>query len=131
MIRDVTKDDEAWVKKLFEDHQYILGPFGPTWHFYWKNNKPHERWVCIEGEAFAHYLNKKKGGVTLYEIAVKTKRKGYGSQLMEHMGGPMELKTDADNEESNAFYLRLGFMCVGQKASNNGKKIFNVYQTWS
>lgn len=130
-IEQVTKDDEAWIKELFEVNSYILGGFGLTWHMFWKNKKPNEFWIKIGTEAFARYLIKKNGsGVTLYEIAVKTKRKGYGSALMKYMGTPMQLKTDADNEESNAFYEKLGFICRGKKKSKNGKKEFNIYKKW-
>ena len=129
MIRDITKEDESWIKPLFEKNSYILGPFGGVWAFFWQSTAKNEKWVCIEGIGFAHFRRKRNGIVTLYEIAVDEnhKRKGYGKKLMDHMGYPMELKTDKDNEESNAFYKKLGFLLMGEKVSKKGNKTFNYW----
>jgi ribosomal protein S18 acetylase RimI-like enzyme len=131
MIRTIRESDKVWVKPLFDSNQSILGPFDVAWYRYTTSKNRSEKWVVIEGEAFAHYLIKKNGERTLYEIAVKSKGKGLGRILLNHIGYPMNLKTDADNAESNEFYRRCGFTCVGQKMSKSGEKTFNIYQRWS
>lgn len=132
-IRSVKKKDEKWVGELFSKNKKILGPFSMAWFRFWQSSNPREIWVVIENVAFAHYLVKKNGEKTLYEIAVSEehKKKGIGKKLLDFIGYPMELKTDFDNVESNEFYKRSGFICVGKKKSNNGKKEFNVYKRWS
>lgn len=130
-IRPIKPEDEQWVKKLFEANESILGGFGLTWYRFNQSTNPREKWVVIEGKAFAHYMVKKNGEVSLYEIAVGEKKKGHGKRLLEYMGFPMELKTDKDNEESNAFYKKCGFICLGSKFSKNGKKEFNIWKRWS
>lgn len=135
-IRDITKQDEDWLKALFNKNSYILGGFGPTWYWYWrkKDNKEsgweRDKWVCIENIAFAHYLERLDGTKTLHEIAVddSQKCKGIGKILLQYIGYPMQLKTDANNFESNEFYRKAGYTFVGTKRSKNGKKIFNLWK---
>lgn len=129
-IRDVKPTDEEWVKHIFDSYKNFLGGFGPVWFRYWQNDNPREKWVVIPDRAFAHYLIKKNGEVTLYEIAVHPayKRMGLGDVLIKAMPTPIELKTDHDNEVSNAFYKRLGFRLMGKKPSKSGKRYFHIWK---
>lgn len=123
--------DKEWVMRVWKPSEKILGPRELAWKRSWMlGPKPNDCWIGIEQVAFAHYLKRRDGINVLYEIGVdpQVKRGGYGRQLIFHIGFPMELKTDADNEESNAFYRRLCFTHVGQKRSKNGKKLFNIYR---
>ena len=133
VIRDISDADEEWVKVLFDKNKSILGSFSMTWFRFSQSKNENEKWVVIEGIGFAHYLIKRNGESTLYEIAVDDnyKKKGYGKALLDHIGFPMELKTDSENVESNEFYKKYKFICVGKKKSKNGKKEFNVYKRWA
>lgn len=92
---------------------------------------PRDVFIGISEEAFAHYVVRKKDGVkVLREIGVTegARRKGYGSALLGMIGLPLELKTDEDNEASNAFYQNHGFKLVGKKRSRDGKRIHRIYR---
>ncbi len=127
---DRLKDDDwEWVEPLFAANKNILGSVSMMrWRWCAKPYDLREPILVIRPYAFAHFHKKKNGEVTLYEIAVdpSMKRKGLGKRLMEKMGYPMTLKTDADNEESNAFYKALGFICMGSKETKSGKPV-NIY----
>lgn len=132
-IRRAEPEDQKWVAKLFDANKEILGKVGGGTVFWrWLNGKnAREHWWVVPGVAFAHWLVKKDGTKCLYEIAVdkEHKRKGIGKKLLSIIGLPMELKTDAENAESNQFYKGLGFTKVGNKVAKDGKKI-SVYQKW-
>lgn len=129
-IQSVEEKDREWIRNLFLENKDILGPFDLAWIRFWQNNNPREKWIKINKEAFAHYLIKKNGEKTLYEIAVKNKGKGTGRKILNYIGFPMELKTDKNNKESNKFYISCGFICLGCKKSKNKKKEFNIYKRW-
>lgn len=129
-IRSIRESDKAWVKPLFEKNKAILGPFDVAWHRYINSSNKREKWVVIPNIAFAHFLKKKNGENTLYEIAVDEKKQGWGKKLLNYIGFPMELKTDKENEESNAFYKRCGFLLLGTKHSKSGEKEFNIWKRW-
>lgn len=130
-IRKATADDQKWVGKLFDANKSILGNVsGGTVFYRWiKGGNEREHFDVIPEIAFAHWLVRKDGTRVLYEIAVheSMKRKGIGRRLLAHIGFPMELKTDAGNEESNRFYQALGFIKLGYKETAGGKRVA-VYQ---
>jgi len=129
----ITKEDHEWVGDLLELNKKILGGKLPLVRWA-RCHAKNDHWVAIGESAFAHFRAKRNGIVTLYEIAVAedSKRKGMGRALIGYMRGPgpalrpIELKTDAENEESNAFYLGLGMKRVGQKKTKKGK-VVNLY----
>lgn len=117
--------DEEWIEALFEANSDILGSFSPAW-WRWRNaDTARNRWIVIRPIAFAHFLERQDGVKTLYEIAVdqRVKRAGIGTRLLDEIGYPMKLKTDADNAESNRFYRALGFERVGQDTTSSGKPV--------
>ena len=131
-VRDALEEDMPWVKRIFQSADHVLGKgfFGSIWWRYWQSKNPRERWIVIEGRAFAHYVTRRDGVKVLYEIAVaeESRRMGLGKLLLDYIGRPMELKTDADHGESNAFYRALGFHPVGSKRSRDGKKVMRIYR---
>lgn len=131
MIRNATPEDKQWIEPIFKREDHILGKgfFGTIWYRYWQavEKKGRERWIVIPEVAFAHYRERKDGVKVLMEIAVTEKRKGFGRELMRNIGLPMELKTDADHLESNAFYKALGFYPAGEKRSRDGKKRLRIW----
>jgi ribosomal protein S18 acetylase RimI-like enzyme len=133
VIRPARREDKEWVKPLFERDR-LLGRFGPPWWYYWSRYRdPEERWDVVDGgQGFVHYRARQDGLVSLYEMAVHPdyRRQGVGTALVNHLGRPIALKTDADNTVSNAFYTALGFTLMGQTYSQNGKKTLNVYMAW-
>lgn len=133
VIRGAVPEDQKWVAKLFDANKSILGNVsGGTVFWRWKAGKsPNERFDVIPELAFVHWRVRKDGTRVVYEIAVsqEAKGRGLGRKLMEHVGRPVELKTDAASEESNAFYLKLGLHCVGRMTGGSGK-IMNFYQGW-
>lgn len=131
MIRDAKPEDEKWVGAIFKKADHILGKgfFGTIWWRYWNQGTPSEFWIVIPDIAFAHYKVRKDGVRALYEIAVEEghKRQGYGKALLRHIGFPMELKTDANHEESNRFYKACGFYPAGEKRSRDGTKRLRIW----
>jgi ribosomal protein S18 acetylase RimI-like enzyme len=134
-IRPACPEDEAWIAAIWRESGSMLGPFGVTWHRFWHNTPTAaERFICLPELAFAHYRQRRDGSVTLYEIAVahRAKRQGLARTLMEYMSEhgtrTMQLKTDADVPESNAFYQALGFTLQARTATKSGKKYVHQYQ---
>lgn len=128
-VEQANEEDLEWVEELFQKNEYILGPAGLAL-YRWKNDrKENDRLIVVREVAFARYTIRKDGIRTLHEIAVaeEAKGQGIGKRLIQEIGRPIQLKTDADNEESNNFYKALGFTFNGKKKSRNGKKIFNLY----
>lgn len=125
--------DFEWIKPLFKANESILGAADVVlWRYNEAKKKdPNKKdlFIVVRPFGFAHFLVKRDGTRTLYEVAVDSsqKRRGIGKALLDAIGYPMSLKTDADNPESNNFYRKLGFICVGSKFTNSGKKV-NVYQ---
>lgn len=132
-IRPAVPEDQKWVAKLFDTNKSILGNVsGGTVFWRWKaGGAANEHFIVIPELAFCHYRVRKDGSRIVYEIAVAqaAKGKGLGRKLMEHVGRPVELKTDQASEESNAFYRKLGLTCVGKSTGKSGK-VMNVYQGW-
>lgn len=121
--------DLDWITVLFNQNSKILGSASQVMYRWLHQRSRGEKMLVIRPYAFAHFNVRKDGWKTLHEIAVSeaVKRQGYGKALMEAIGYPMQLKTDADNEESNLFYQKLGFACMGQKTTRSGKLV-NIYQ---
>jgi ribosomal protein S18 acetylase RimI-like enzyme len=113
---------------LWEKNTHILGPPLPLFNFL-KSNPKNEFFLVIDEVAFIHFRVKLNGNSSLYNIAVAEdhKKKGYGKFLISLLPGEIELKTDRDNIESNSFYSRLGFICMGKKITKSGK-IVNIYR---
>lgn len=130
-IRKATAEDQKWFAKLFDANKNILGNVsGGTVFYRWlKGGNAREHIAVIPEFAFAHWLVRKDGTRVLYEIAVHEtmKRRGIGRLFLDHIGTPMELKTDAENAESNRFYQALGFIKLGYKATSAGKRVA-IYQ---
>lgn len=131
-LEPANSDDASWICELLETNKKILG--GRHVFLRWAQSRKatNEYWLVIRPAAFIHFRIKRNGTVALYEIAVREdhKRQGLGRFLLEYMRGPgrpIELKTDADNEESNAFYSGMGMKMIQQKKSKSGKKLFNIY----
>lgn len=131
-ILEIRESDVYWVKELFKLNKGILGSFDTTYFRFKQSVNNREKWIVIPEIAFVHYMERLDGVKVIYEIAVNPseKKKGIGRMLMAHIGYPIQLKTDADNLESNEFYKKTGYICLGQKKSKNGKKTFNIYQKW-
>lgn len=125
--RKFLHSDLEWVMMLWKENSYILGPPLPLLN-YIKNKAPNEHIIVIDQAAFIHFRQTRKGSTTLYNIAVSQdqKRKGYGKLLISYLKTPIELKTDEANQESNEFYKRLGFICIGSKLTKSGKSV-NLY----
>ena len=132
-MRKAINEDQKWVGKLFDLNRDVLGKVSGGTVFWRALNSGNERehfWVIPE-VAFAHWLVRKDGVKVLYEVAVHpdNKRQGLAKRLLQHIGLPMELKTDADHAESNAFYQALGFKKMGYKTAGSGKRMA-IYQKW-
>ena len=132
MIRTAKTTDKNWIEEIFAKNKKILGGagyFGMQWHRYWNQPKSNEFWIVIENKAFCHYLVRKKDNVkVVYEIATHNdfKKQGFGKKLIEKIGQPIELKTDYDSIESNAFYKKIGFAPIGVSyTKSDNKKMMN------
>lgn len=129
MIEDFTEADIPWVRELLKKNPTLLHDPGQViWRFF-NQRQSGEFWMVIRPHALAHFKVRRDGWKTLYEIAVDAtqRRNGYARKLVEHIGRPLQLKTDEDNVESNAFYKALGFLPMGLVVSSKGKRI-NVYK---
>lgn len=130
-IRPARPEDVEWVRPIFDVADHVLGKgfFGTIWWRFWNQRNGEEHWVVIPKLGFAHFKVRKDGWKVVYEIATapEAKRQGVGRRLLDFIGTPMELKTDADHEESNAFYRRCGFYPAGLKRSRDGKKRLRIW----
>jgi ribosomal protein S18 acetylase RimI-like enzyme len=132
-VRSATPDDQSWVGKLFEANASVLGNMsGGTMFWRWQNAGSKNERLLVAGKlGFAHYRIRKDGTRVLYEIAVdaSAKRRGVGRTLMDRIGRPVTLKTDAGHAESNAFYKSIGLTNCGTTVARSGKRL-NVWQGW-
>lgn len=120
--------DGVWVKLVWRACKHILG--GPSpWHRWLSSGAPNEHFVGVRPIAFAHYRERRDGVRVLYNIGVApgVRRRGLGRALLEHMGSPIELKTDAADPVSNAFYTALGFTRAGSTETKAGKPM-HIYR---
>jgi len=126
--QELKQNDKNWVNHLWKENKEILGPPFPIYN-YLKAKAPNEIFLVVPEIAFLHYRVRRDGETVLYNIAIdiSAKRQGLGRKLVELMTPPIILKTDADNEESNQFYKRLGFICLGKKLTKSGKTV-NIYK---
>lgn len=125
-MRDAIPQDIDWVRPILDSAKHILGNGTLAWYRFWHGGLVDgARWIVVEGKGFVHFKRRRDGTSVIYEIAVSPdhKRQGVGRQLVAQVGYPIELKTDADNEESNAFYRALGFHPIGCKVSKKGKRM--------
>jgi len=127
-VVQATEQDLPWVLSLFAENSQILG--NPFWLKRSYREKGH-RLIVVREKGFAHYRVGEGGARTLKEIAVSRshKKQGIGKALVDAIGRPITLKTDADNAESNMFYESCGFSLVGRVKARSGK-LMNVYQRW-
>jgi ribosomal protein S18 acetylase RimI-like enzyme len=133
VVQSANPQDQPWFAKLFDVNRASLGNVsGGTVFWRWLQSKqPNERILVIRPVAFVHYRIKRDGMRVVYEIAVaaSAQRQGLARVLMDRVGRPVTLKTNADNEPSNRFYERLGFAVVAHVNTRDGK-LMNVYQGW-
>ena len=127
-VVQATKQDLPWVLSLFAENSDILG--NPFWLKSSYRERGH-RLIVVREKGFAHYRVGEDGARTLKEIAVSKshKKQGIGKAMMDTIGRPITLKTDADNDESNIFYKACGLLLVGCVKARSGK-LMNVYQGW-
>lgn len=132
-VVDAEPADGEWIAKLFDANTAILGNMsGGTLFWRWLHSgNPRDRMIVVRGRGFAHYLLRNDGVRSLYEIAVdaRCRRAGVGKALLQAVGRPITLKTDASHDESNAFYRSAGLVRCGQVRARSGK-LLNVYQGW-
>lgn len=132
-IRILTESDAEWFRVLWRKVEPQLGELwttgGPTFHRWLVDTNLRHRIDGIEPVAFVHYLIRKDGGKTIYDIAVDPDHRGQGlgKALVEHVGFPVRLSTNVDNEGSNAFYRALGFRLTRREVSKSGH-LKNVYE---
>lgn len=132
MITKLSQDDKDWVVKLFSLNAKVLGNMsGGTW--FWRimqSTAKNEFLIGVKPYCFAHYRTRLKDGVNvLYEIAVhpEYQRKGLAELLINSIGKPMELKTDAEHIPSNRLYIKLGFELTNVGEAKSGK-VINSYE---
>lgn len=127
-VRLAKTSDWPWVERIFKQHAKMLG------NFFWMKQSVDGgkgKLYVVEDKGFVHFkLNREKIWV-VQDIAVdlNVHRGGIGSALLGVVPRPTLLKTDSASDQSNAFYKKHGFICVGTVASAKGKPI-NVYQRW-
>ena len=136
-IRTLKSTDKEWVQKVYQANKHLSGAFYWSWQEYWKQPRAKKhRFLVIEIEGkpagFVNYkFTKKYNSWYVKEIAVvaEYKRMGIGRELMAAVPLPVMLKTDEDNPESNAFYIKLGFTLMGREKTKKGKPM-NIYGRW-
>jgi len=126
-----TREDAEWIKPIFVAERAMFWDFGRIWYRYWAGwPDAWERWMVIRPHGFAHFRVRRDGTRVVQEIAVAAaaRRQGIGSELLGAIGRPIELKTDAQNLGSNAFYQALGFELINTVAAEHGQRLMNVYR---
>lgn len=128
MIRLARPSDKDFINKVYQENRLIFGSFGLTLSSYFKQRAKNQFILVWEGVGFCHYRKRKDGVNVIYEIAVTSsaKGKGAGRKFIEKVGFPLMLKTDVSNEESNAFYKRIGMIVIGKYETRKGKPM-NIY----
>lgn len=127
-FRPATPDDKTWVFELFALYKQLGG--GPAWFRFWQAKNPREHWIVNDDKtAFCHYLVALDGTRSVYEIVVHptVQRTGLGTAMLETVGTPVRLKTNLENEASNAFYAKSGFMCL---AKHKKRKSDGISKVW-
>lgn len=124
MIEPATEEDRDWLLELWKANEEHLGWFGPrTWHMFWKGHAPNEHWDVLRPQGFIRWRNRRDGWRTVYDIAVAEQGKGLGRLLMEHVGRPVRLKTNASNLNAQGFYRHLGLSIAARSHTRDGRGI--------
>jgi GNAT superfamily N-acetyltransferase len=135
VVRGLEPTDTEWLKRVWTSVEADIGSWfvvgARAWYVYQKarTSTPHkvarEHWVGVEGAAFAHYRVRARDGVAvLGEIGVlpAARRQGFARALVGSMPRPLELKTDATNLASNAFYVSLGGVLMGRARAKSDQR---------
>lgn len=127
-IRKALRADEPWIKEIYKQEKKRIGSFNlyKSWESYLLGKGS---FLVIAGIGFVRYTTTKREGMnTIQEIAISKefKRRGYGRALLEAVPKPFKLKCDKENEEGNAFYLKMGLEKIGVTTTKNGKPQ-NIY----
>lgn len=130
VIDHAIEADAEWIKPIWEPATFW--DFGRIWWRYWTSPSVNEHWLVIRPLAFAHFRVRRADAVRVVEeiaVAVAHRRQGIGAYLLHAIGRPVELKTDATNLASNAFYQATGFELLRTiPASRGSDRIMNVYR---
>lgn len=126
-VRPASESDRDWVLAVWGPEGERLGNVGGSvWYRFWHaDERSRERWLVLEPFGFVHYRTRRDGVNVVYEIAVAVgaRRRGVARQLLEAVGKPIELKTDANNGVSLAAYAALGFVRLGESVARDGKRV--------
>lgn len=131
-FRPATPDDKQWVIELFAASGQLGSEYiaNSRWFRFWQAKNPREHWIVDNNNsAFCHYLVALDGTRSIYEIAVaqNARRTGLGKAMIELVGVPVRLKTDVENDTSNAFYASVGFLCVGKHKKRHSDGLSKVW----
>ncbi len=122
-IADAVPEDGEWIVPLMNAHNVYFWNGGVIWYRYWHQSGS-ERWIVARPDlGCAHYRVRRDGWKVIDEIVTSeaARRRGVAKAMIEHIGAPIFVKTDCDNEPSNAFYLALGFRLVNVRFARSGK----------
>jgi ribosomal protein S18 acetylase RimI-like enzyme len=127
MIRNYRATDLDWVEEIFKQNAKLLG------NFFWMKQglERGHKMIVIPKKAFCRFrFDKKKAAYVIDEIAVHKdhQRLGFAHDLISKVPKPIFLKTDTDNEKSNAFYKKEGFLLMSTVAGT--KKTFNIWMKY-
>lgn len=134
-VRPLVEADGRWLARVWASVEGDIGSWfvvgSRAWYLHCKSPGPREVWVGVPECAFAHYVTRKRDGVAvLSELGVEpdSRRRGLASALLRTIPRPLELKTDARNAASNAFYRSLGGVLLGAfPARTDPRRIIHAY----
>jgi GNAT superfamily N-acetyltransferase len=127
-IRELGPEDEVWLKELWKASRVFGQDAAPIWRaVHQRSNR--EQLIGIREQCFVHFRRRRDGINVVYEIAVAEahRRKGLGKRLLQAVGAPIMLKTDADNTTSRAFYVALGFRELNTIVAKHSSKAMVNY----
>lgn len=131
VIRRLTEEDHAWFQTVWKESPELGGSAGVAWHRWTLDKSGRHRIDGMENIGFVDWLLRQDGGRTINNVAVGAafRRQGFARRLVEHVGRPVRLVTNADNFASNAFYSALGFVLLGRKPKKNGdmKNVWELF----
>jgi len=125
MVRLATSGDQEWISQVYKEAKKELGSFNlwQCWEKYLSGQSKEKFHVLSNKAGFVRWgYSKKYQSNIIQDIGVlkEYRGKGYAKLLVAVVPKPLMLKCNADNDEGNKFYARMGMSNAGATATKKG-----------